>query len=77
MKKVNAVALRACFTSFRTHLFGGFCCFLREKFLPGDSLPANFCLETSENPLENLRTSRYETGSKKILQVFIAKSNGI
>ena len=45
--------LEPVFTSVSTCLFGKFCCILREKYLPGDSPPAYFCLVCNKIMLEN------------------------
>ena len=62
-RKIRKI-LEPVFTSVSTCLFGKFCCILREKYLPGDSPPAYFCLACNKIMLENPHIFLVKTSSK-------------
>ena len=64
--------LEPVFTSVYKCLFGKFCCILREKYLPGDSPPAYFCLACNKIMLENPHIFLVKTSSYNIRFVTIS-----
>ena len=63
--RVRNPRLELVFIGVYLRLFGKFCCILREKFLPYESMPANFCLACKK---KFARKSAYISYEHKLLE---------